>query len=112
MPPFTTNGKNQMLNNFGITHAALFDGDPEGAGTECAGGGYARQAVTFAAASGGSKAASGSAVFSVPSSFTVAYVAYYTASSGGTLLAKHDVADQAFASAGTYTLTAQTFSVS
>jgi len=110
--PFTTAGKNQMLNNFGITHAGLFDGDPESGGTECSGGGYARQSDSFSSASGGSKAASGTPTFSVPSGFTVRYVSWHTASSGGTLIAKASVSDEAFGSAGTYTLTTQTFSLS
>lgn len=47
-------------------YLALFVGDPEGAGVECSGTGYARIAVTMAAASAGSRAnSSGPHVFTV-----------------------------------------------
>ena len=105
----TTAGKNQMLNNFGVTHAALFNGDPESGGTECSGGGYARQALTFGSAAGGVKSITASPVFNVPASFTVSWIGYYNASSGGTLLWKENVADEAFGSAGTYTINTASF---
>lgn len=112
--PFTTAGKNTMLDACGITYAALFHGDPESGGTEISGGSpaYARKSVTWASASGGSKAASNQPVFDVPSGATVDYVAYYTASSGGTLLAKASVSAEVYGAQGTYTLTSETLSLS
>jgi hypothetical protein len=114
--PFANGGKNLMLDNLGTLYAALFNGDPESGGTEATGGSpaYARKAVTWdGAASGGSRSASNTdPVFDVPNGFTVAWVAYYTASSGGTLIAKHDVTNEVYGAQGTYTLTSQTFSIS
>ncbi len=71
-------------------YLALFVGDPAGAGTECSGTGYARIAVTMAAASGGSRAnSSGPHVFTVGAGgwqAGVNYGALYSASSGGSLI--------------------------
>lgn len=111
--PFTTAGKNTMLDAMGITYAALFNGDPESGGTEITGGSpaYARKSVSFSAASGGTKNASNQPVFDVPNGATVSYVAYYNASSGGTLLAKAVVTTEVFGAQGTYTLTSEAFSL-
>jgi hypothetical protein len=108
---FTTNGKNDLLDNFSITHAALFDGDPESGGAEPVGGSYARKAITWGAAAAGSRAATGTYVFDIPNGFTVRWAGFYTALSGGTLLAKADVTDKAYTADGTYTLTAITASL-
>lgn len=113
MGAFTTAGKNTMLDAFGITYAALFNGDPSGAGTEITGGSpaYARKSVTFSSAANGAKAASNQPVFDVPNGATVNYVAFYDASSGGTLLAYDDVTTEVFGAQGTYTLTSESFSL-
>ena len=103
--PLTTAGKNVALDALAITHAALFDGDPAGAGSECAGGGYARQAITLGAASGGVRTASNQPIFNVPSGFTVAWLGFHTAVTGGTLLATHDNPDLVFGAPGTVTIT-------
>ena len=56
------------------------------AGTEVTGGSYARQAITFSAASGGATSNTGDVDFTgMPAATTVA-VAIHTASTGGTML--------------------------
>lgn len=53
--PLTVDGQNTSADAVAGAYSwlALFDGDPEAAGTEITGGGYARQQVTFDAASAG-----------------------------------------------------------
>jgi hypothetical protein len=89
MVDFTEAAKNLMLNALGGTnpptsasHVALFDETD----TEISGGdpAYARQSVTWAAASGGEKANSAQVSFNVPAGTTVRSWGAYSASSGGT----------------------------
>lgn len=69
-----------------VTHLSLHSGFPGAAGANELSGGspaYARKAVTYAAASGRSKALSGNLVFDVPAA-TVAWLGKWTALTGGT----------------------------
>ena|SRR6056297_2935830 len=111
--PFTDAGKNEMLDASTITHAALFNGDPSGAGTELSGGSpaYARQAITMTTAASGQIVVSADATFDVPSGATINYVAYYTALTGGTLLAYDSVTEEVYAAQGEYILDSSTFSI-
>jgi hypothetical protein len=74
-------------------YAALFVGDPTGAGVEVTGTGYARKAVTFAAATGagdiGSAASNANADFGTAGAAwgTVDYCAIYDAITGGNMIA-------------------------
>ncbi len=111
MGSYTNAGKANMLNSLGVTHAALFDGDPASGGTECAGDDYERQPVTFGAPSAGVMAASGSLAFSVPEGFTIRWVGWYDADTAGTLLAKDEVDELEVTEAGVYTVPAETFSI-
>jgi len=101
-------GKNAMLNALGalITHAALFTDDA--ATVEVSGGSpaYARKAVTWGAASGGSMSASNQPLFDIPPGTTVKAVGFMSAVSGGTQYALANVVDEVFAGQGTYTVTA------
>lgn len=74
------------------------------AGTEVTGGTYARKALTW---SGGTVdgIATATAVFDIPAGTTVAGVGVHTAVTAGTYLDGVAVTSQAFASAGTYTVT-------
>lgn len=72
---------------------------------ELSGGTYARIGTAFAAAVGGINDDSTSHVVNVPAGATVAWVGYWSALTVGTLLAASDVTDEAYASAGTYTVT-------
>ena len=91
-----------------ITHISLHTADPGTSGTsEVTGGSYARQAVTWGAASGGVKSNTGSLGFSVPAGTTVTHVGGWSASSGGTWRGGGTLsASQAFATSGTYTIAA------
>lgn len=90
--PHTPAARNNMLGAIGVTHASLHSGFPGNSGANEISGGspaYARKAVTFDAASGGSRAQSGTAVFDVPGSTTVRYIGFWTALTGGTFLGYH-----------------------
>ena len=107
----TTSGKNTLLDSgadWPPAYLAVHNVDaPTDNTSEPSGGSpaYARKAASWSAATSGSKALSASVVFDVPSGFTVKSVGFWTASTNGTLLGYFDVADQAFAGQGTYTLT-------
>ena len=108
--PYTTEGKNAMLDALAAiaTHVGLHTADPStGSPNEVTGGSpaYARKANTWNAAAGGSLDNSNAPVFDVPAGTTVTHVGFWTASSGGTLLAKAAVTNEAFGAQGTYTLT-------
>lgn len=86
---------NHVLRNVGYTspagvYAALYTTDPTGAdsGTEVTGGSYARQALTFAAPSGGSTSNSADVNFPVATGSwgTITHVGIRDAASGGNLL--------------------------
>jgi hypothetical protein len=106
--PYTNDGKNLMLAALKgtnpttpITHAAVFNGDPSGAGSQVGD----RVAITYGTPSVGAMEDSGDVEFTIPGAATVNYVGFYSASTGGTLLAYDDVTEEVFAAAGTYTLT-------
>lgn len=69
-------------------YAALMTAAPTdaGGGTEVTGGSYARQAITFAAASGGSIANSAAVNFTGLPAATITHIAVYDASTTGNLL--------------------------
>jgi hypothetical protein len=91
--------------------ASLHTGDPGTTGANEVSGGspaYARKAISFAAASSGSKASSSSPVLDVPAATTVTHVGYWDASTSGHFLAGSDVTDETFAAQGTYTVNSAT----
>lgn len=109
---FSDDVKNAMLElldetsgTVSITQISLHTADPGTTGAdEVAGGSYARQSVTWGAASGGAKASSNEMVFNVPSGTTVTHVGGWdgaTFRGGGALTVA-----QPFATAGTYTIAA------
>jgi hypothetical protein len=87
---------NLVLRNVGYTPAAtvyvaLYTAAPSdaGGGTEVSGNAYARVAITFSAASGGSTSNSGTLTFATPTPSgwgTVTHFGIFDASSGGNLL--------------------------
>jgi hypothetical protein len=94
--PFNDLGKNKALDGLdesvsgAITHIGVGNATDPGtgtnyAGTEATGGSpaYARQAVTWAAASSGQKSNSGSLTFDVPAG-TYAFLLFFNASTGNT----------------------------
>lgn len=88
MPLLTDAAKNSMLDAIGVTHLSAHTAYSATGTNEVTGGSpaYARKAVTLAAASGGSKAASTQPVFDIPASTTVRWIGKWTAISGGTFL--------------------------
>lgn len=105
----TTNGQNAAATGVGdaYTWLALFNGDPEGAGTEISGGSpaYARKQVTWNASASGQRTASGSPVasFDVPSGAAVSHWALMSAVTGGTMgVAGAFGATENFGSQGTF----------
>lgn len=69
-------------------YAALFTADPgeTGASNEVSGGSYARQAVTFSAASGGVIASSADVTFDALPAATITHFGIFDASTGGNFL--------------------------
>lgn len=99
--PYTDAGKNNMLDNLGVTHAAVFEGDPSSGGTE-----LDRQPISFNAASGGAIDSSSQPEFSISAGETVDHVGYFDDPSEGTLLSYDPVTEEGpYGSDGTYTLT-------
>lgn len=100
----TTTEKNSLATKYGADapYAALFTSAPSGGtpGTEVTGSGYARQALSWGAASNGVITASAS--FTVPSGQTVLGAGLYSAVSAGTYVDGGSLTS--FAGPGTYTL--------
>lgn len=103
--------KNRMLDALAgdVGNASLHTADPGTTGAnEVSGGTYARQAVSFDAASAGEMFLSASVTFDVPGGVTVAWVGFWSNDATPVFLASDDVTDEAFADNGEYTLTTQT----
>jgi hypothetical protein len=103
-------GKNVALTGLGAVavYASLHTADPGTNGaSEVTGGSpaYARKALTWNAASGGSMSKSSTDVFDVPAGTTVAWVGLWSASTSGTFYGADDVTSEVFGGQGTYTLT-------
>lgn len=77
--PWVVAAKNLMLGTPTVDLASLHTGHPgnDGLSNELAGGGYARQPVTFAAASSGERDATTTPAFSVAAGSTIATVGYW-----------------------------------
>lgn len=108
--PYSTLGKNAMLNALGALagFVSLHTGDPgDNGANEISGGSpaYARKAGTWNAASGGSLDNSNAPVFDVPAATTVSWVGFWSLASGGVFYGAANVTDKVFANQGTYTLT-------
>jgi len=106
--PYTDAALNLMLGAIDATHAAVFNGDPAGAGTQIG----ARQSITLAAASGGVRTLSGVPEFTIPAGQTVTHVAYFNAVSSGAMRVSKAVTNETFGEEGTYRLTEGTLTVS
>lgn len=106
----TTTGKNKLLDSDAVwppAYLAVHTVDaPTDGTTEATGGSpaYARKAATWDAATAGGKALTGTYTFDIPAGTTVKSIAFWTASTAGTLLGYFDVTDESFAGQGTYVL--------
>jgi hypothetical protein len=106
---YDATAKNVMLDALAAvaTRVALHTGDPGGANSaanEVTGGSYARQPITWNAASGGSLDNNANPVFDVPAGTTVSWISLWN-TAGTVRYLKKDVTDEVFGSAGTYTVT-------
>ncbi len=104
--------RNAMATQYGVAapNGAIFTADPGTSDTatgEVTGGtpAYARKAIAWGAAS--ASAITGAPVFDVPSGTTVTFAAVANTATAGAATIRDSVAvtSQAFASAGTYTVT-------
>lgn len=93
-----------------LTFASLHSADPGATGAnEITGGSpaYARKAVVYDPAAGGVAALDAAIEFDVPAGTTVAYVGFWSASSGGTWRGGDQLsASESFTGQGVYRLTA------
>ena len=116
MAGLSTNGKNVALNGIGAVglYVSLHTADPGTTGaSEVTGGSpaYARKAVTWAAASGGSMSLTAGVTFDVPAA-TVTHFGVWSAVSAGTYYGGGALsASETFAAQGTYQLTNATISI-
>jgi hypothetical protein len=109
---YDATAKNVMLDALGAlaVRVAAHTGDPGGANSatnEVTGGSpaYARKAIAWSAASGGSAAQNGDVVIDIPAGSTVSYLSLWN-SAGTVRYLKKDVTDEAFGAQGTYTVLA------
>lgn len=105
---FSVAQRNAWLGDLSTVTVGLFLGDPLASGVEVSGGSYARQSVTFAAAANGSMDHSNQPQFDVPAGADFDYVGYFM---GGSCIASDGVTEETYGSAGTYTLTSGTLSI-
>ncbi len=96
------------------SHASVHTADPGGTGTsEVSGGGYARQAVTWTAASAGSRSATATLSFTAAASTGATHTGLWSALSGGTWYGGQALTgDQTFNVAGDYDITTLTIAIS
>lgn len=88
--PLNDNGKNALVSGGlgnAVSHISLHTGDPSTTGANEVTGGtpaYARIAVTWNAASGGTRTNSGALTFDIPAGTTILHIGMFSAASGGT----------------------------
>jgi hypothetical protein len=94
--------------------ASLHTAEPDASGSsEVTGGTYTREAITWAAASGGTAVSDAEIVFDVPTGVTITHLGYWSAGTAGTFYGSRALdVSQEFSSAGTYTIAAGNLSES
>jgi hypothetical protein len=109
---YDATAKNLMLDALAAVavRVAAHTGDPGGANSasnEVTGGSpaYARKAIAWSTASGGSAAQNGDVVIDIPTSTTVSWLSLWN-TAGTVRYLKKDVTDEAFGAQGTYTVLA------
>ena len=81
---FTDSAKNEALDAITDAFVSAHDGFPGNAGNnEIAGGSYARQSITWAAAASGSKSSSNTPAIPIPAGGTVRWLGLWSLVSGG-----------------------------
>jgi len=106
---YSTNAKNSMLDHLGgeALFASLHDGEPgDNGANEISGGSpaYARKAIAWNPASGGSLDSSIQPVFDIPPGTTITHVGFWTAESGGEWKVSALLVNESWINQGTYTL--------
>lgn len=107
---FSNTAKGIMLDALTANLISLHSGDPGSAGSsnEISGGGYSRQAATFAAASSGSRALSGDVDFTCTASQSITWIGVWN-STGPVFLGRTPLTgDVAANSAGEFTVVGTT----
>lgn len=110
----TTTMKNQLLDSTfapASVYVSAHTASPGLTGANEVSGGapaYARKLLTYAAASGGTKATSATVTLDIPAATTVAFIGLFDAVSAGNFLAQDDITDEVFGSQGTLDVTAAT----
>ena len=107
---FSDVAKNIMLDAITVNLISLHDGDPgsAGANNEVSGGGYARVAATFNAASAGQRVLNADVDFDGPASDPVTWMGVWN-SSGSVFMGRTPLTgDAAFNSLGEFTIVATT----
>ncbi len=103
-------GKNLMLTGFtgSATYVSLHTADPSTNGAnEVTGGSYSRESAAWGSPSNGAVSNGSSIVFDVPGSTTITHLGYWSASTSGTFYGSRALdANQTYATAGTYTISA------
>lgn len=101
--PYTTKGKNRMLDALAPDKISLHTAEPNAEGSnEISGGEYARQTPEWNGASGGAKDDKKELSFQIPGGKAVKFAGYWKE---GELVAFDEVPEETFTNAGTYTLT-------
>ena len=115
---FSNTAKQKMLDGLIVEYTTLYvsahTATPGLTGANEVSGGspaYARKALTYAAASGNSKATTGTVTLDIPTSTTVAWLGLWSAVTSGTFLGQVDISDEVFAAQGTLNVTAFTLSL-
>lgn len=103
-------GKNLMLTGFtgSATYVSLHTADPSTNGAnEVTGGSYSRESAAWGSPADGAVSNGSSIVFDVPGSTTITHLGYWSASTSGTFYGSRALdANQTYATAGTYTISA------
>ena len=105
--PLNDAARDAMLDHYDtlVTHVSAHTADPGTTGaSEVSGGSYARQSITFAAASGGNLNSSNTPVIPIPAATTITHLGLWSASTAGTFYGSADITDEVFGSAGNYTV--------
>lgn len=99
--------RNRLLAAHGITHVALYHGDPMGAGVQVGD----RAQITWGAPDNGVVSATNQPVIDVPGGSTTDFIALFDAASGGSPLAAEPKPTDVHGSPGPWTLTSATITL-
>lgn len=89
-----------------VSHVSAHTALPDASGSnEVTGGSYARQAISFTAATAGNLDSSNQPVIPIPAATTITHLGLWSALTLGTFYGSIDITDETFGSAGNYTVT-------